>query len=132
MIALAAAADSAAAQGAASPAPSAAPAAGGNGPIDATSDSLETIDAQHLLIYHDNVEVLQNGKRLVCDQLRVYFTGSAAPSTGAAKPAPKRASTPGGPGDPGSDWGTVDHMIADGHVYFVGQNQTARGEHRPL
>lgn len=116
------------AQGApAAGAPAASP-TNGDGPIDASSDSLETIDAEHLAIYHRNVEVVQNGRRLICDLLRIYYTGKPATGAGPAKPAARGAA--GSSPDPGSDWGTVDHMIADGHVYYVGVNQqTARGEH---
>ena len=99
----------------------------GGGPIDAASVSVETIQGEHLVIYRDNVEAVQNGNRLNCDILKVYFTGHPAPG---AKPTPKAAQAPAGQAAAvGSDWGEVDHMIADGHVYLVGQNQTARSEH---
>jgi lipopolysaccharide export system protein LptA len=93
-----------------------------NGPIDVTADKLEMVDAQHLAIWRGNVEAVQNGSRLVADTLNVYFTGkSAAPAKAAAKPA-------GGAGV-GQDWGAVQRLVAEGHVFFVSQDQTARGEH---
>jgi lipopolysaccharide export system protein LptA len=95
-----------------------------NGPIDVTADKLEMVDAEHLAIWRGNVEAVQNGSRLVADTLNVYFAGkSAAP----AKPAPKAAG-PGG-ASLGQDWGAVQRMVAEGHVFFVSQDQTARGEH---
>jgi lipopolysaccharide export system protein LptA len=94
-----------------------------NGPIDVTADKLEMVDAQHLAIWRGNVEAVQNGSRLVADTLNVYFSGkSAAP----AKPA--KAAGPGG-ASVGQDWGAVQRLVAEGHVFFVSQDQTARGEH---
>ncbi len=99
----------------------------GGGPIDAASVSVETIQGEHLVIYKDNVEAVQNGNRLNCDLLKVYFSGHPAPGS---KPTPKAAQAPAGQAAAvGSDWGEVDHMIAEGHVYLVGTNQTARSEH---
>lgn len=100
----------------------------GGGPTDVTADKLEMVDAQHLAIWRGNVEAVQNGNRLVSDVLNVYFAGKAAAPAG-AKPAPAAPKPGGGPAGVGSDWGAVQRMVADGHVYFVGQNQTARGEH---
>ena len=100
----------------------------GGGPTDVTADQLEMVDAQHLAIWRGNVEAVQNGNRLVSDVLNVYFAGKAAPPAG-AKPAPAAPKPGGGPAGVGSDWGPVQRMVAEGHVYFVGQNQTARGEH---
>ena len=94
-----------------------------NGPIDVTADKLEMVDAQHLAIWRGNVEAVQNGSRLVADTLNVYFNGkSAAP----AKPSTKTA---GGGASVGQDWGAVQRLVAEGHVFFVSQDQTARGEH---
>jgi lipopolysaccharide export system protein LptA len=94
--------------------------ASGKGPIDVTADQLEMVDSQHLAIWRGNVEALQDGDRLVSDVLNVYFSGkspagSSAPATGS--------------GEVGSDWGDVQRLVADGHVFYVSKDQTARGEH---
>jgi lipopolysaccharide export system protein LptA len=99
--------------------------ASGKGPIDVTADQLEMVDAQHLAIWRGNVEALQNGNRLVSDVLNVYFSGKAAPGT--APPPPPAAA--GAPGGMGADWGDVQRLVADGHVFYVSSDQTARGEH---
>jgi lipopolysaccharide export system protein LptA len=101
--------------------------AASNAPIDVTADQLEMVDSQHLAIWRGNVEAVQEDKRLVSDVLNVYFAGkSTAP--GAPKPKPVATGAAGGTAV-GADWGAVDHMIADGHVFFVSPDQTARGEH---
>ncbi len=92
--------------------------ASGKGPIDVTADQLEMIDAQHLAIWRGNVEALQNGNRLVSDVLNVFFSGKSA-----AGPTPAAA------GGVGADWGDVERLVAEGHVFYVSQDQTARGEH---
>jgi lipopolysaccharide export system protein LptA len=101
----------------------------GNGPIDVTADQLEMVDAQHLAIWRGNVEAVQNGNRLVSDILNVYFQGNG--TAGAKAPAKPKTVTPaaGGTASVGADWGAVKQLIADGHVFFVGDNQTARGNH---
>jgi lipopolysaccharide export system protein LptA len=106
-----------------SPAPGG-PLGAGGGPTDVTADKLEVVNAQHLAIWRGNVEAVQNGKRLVCDVLNVYF--DSAPTN-----APAGASTGAGAAKPGAPegWGQINHMVADGHVFFVTETQTARGEH---
>jgi lipopolysaccharide export system protein LptA len=97
----------------------------GKGPIDVTADQLEMVDAEHLAIWRGNVEAVQNGSRLVADTINVYFQGKS----NAPKPTQTVNPRAGGVASVGSDWGAVDHMIADGHVFFVSENQTARGNH---
>jgi len=102
--------------------------ASGKGPIDVTADQLEMVDAQHLAIWRGNVEAVQNGDRLVSDVLNVYFTGK--PAAGAASPPPPQsAHAAATPGSAGADWGDVERLVADGHVFYVSADQTARGEH---
>ena len=94
-----------------------------DGPIDITGDGADRFVDQHLVVYHGNVEAVQNGARLVCDTLSLYFA-AAAPAPGQpAKPAAK-------PGAAGASegFGQMDHAVADGHVFYVTQTQTARGE----
>jgi lipopolysaccharide export system protein LptA len=101
------------------------PPAAGGAPVDVTADQLEMIDAQHLAIYRGNVEAVQNGARLICDVLNVYFDGKAAPGAAPKPAAPGLAVGPGG----GQDWGSVQKLVAEGHVFYVSQTQTVRGEH---
>jgi lipopolysaccharide export system protein LptA len=62
--------------------------------------------------------------------LNIWPSG-AATSRPFNAPKPTQTVNPraGGVASVGSDWGAVDHMIADGHVFFVSENQTARGNH---
>jgi len=99
--------------------------ASGKGPIDVTADQLEMVDAQHLAIWRGNVEAVQDGNRLVSDTLNVYFSGKPAPGSAAA---PQSQAAPAA-GTAGADWGDVERLVADGHVFYVSANQTARGEH---
>lgn len=100
-----------------------------DGPIDITADTLDKFDDQHLVIYKGNVEAVQNGARLVCDVLNLYFAPAAPPpGTPAGQPQAKKpanASTAGA----GDGFGQLEHAVADGHVFYVTQTQTARGEH---
>lgn len=89
----------------------------GSGPIDLSADSLELVDAQRLAIWRGAVDAVQGQNRLRSDVLNIYFTGK--PTSGAA--------TSGA--SPGRNWGKVDHMVADGHVFFVSPQQNARGDH---
>ena len=98
--------------------PAAAQFASGGGPIDMSANELELVDAQHLAIWRGAVDALQGQNRLRADVVNIYFNGKA--SAGAAS---------GSGAAPGRNWGKVDHMVADGHVYFVSPTQNARGDH---
>ena len=87
------------------------------GPIDISANSLELVDAQRLAIWRGDVDALQDKNRLRSDLLNIYFTGK--PSAGAASSG----------ASPGRNWGKVDRMVAEGHVFFVSPQQTARGDH---
>ena len=89
----------------------------GKGPIDVTANELEVIDAQHLAVWRGDVDAIQGQNRLRADVLNIYYTG---------KPG---ASGSGAHGAPGGNWGKVDHMVAEGHVFFVSPTQNARGDH---
>ena len=92
-------------------APGQAQISGSGGPIDITADQLELIDTQHLAIWRGDVEALQGGNRLRADQVNIYFSGKGGASAGA----------------PGRNWGPVQRIEADGKVFFVSPQQTARG-----
>jgi lipopolysaccharide export system protein LptA len=108
-----------------SPPPAAAPAAtsplGGNSksPVDITSENLEVIQPQHLYIFTGNVEAIQDDARLRSPKIFVYTKEKQANG------APKAASSL----TAGPDMGSVDHMDAEGPVYYVTPTQNARGDH---
>ena len=92
----------------------------GSGPIDLSADSLELVDAQHLAIWRGDVDALRGQNRLRSDVLNIYF---------AAKPGEDSSSASSGGAAPGRNWGKVDHMVAEGHVYYVSPTQNARSDH---
>jgi lipopolysaccharide export system protein LptA len=118
-----------------------APGAAGDGPIAFDGESLERDEAKHLAIWHGgksgSVNVTQNGARLVCDTLYIYFYGpgegpaAPAPSGPGAKPAPTPAAAPGAKAATPDETSTssIKQMVAEGHVFYVTQNETARGDH---
>ncbi len=97
--------------------PAAAQFAPNGGPIDITANELELVDAQHLAIWRGEVEALQGRNRMRADVLNVYFNGKAS-SSGASSG-----------GAPGRNWGKVQRVEAEGHVFFITPTQTARGDH---
>jgi lipopolysaccharide export system protein LptA len=102
------------------------------GPIDIEGDSLEVLDAQHLAIWRGNVDAVQGQDRLRSDVLDIYYTGKATDTGQGAAAAPAPGGGPAAssqPAAPGSSFGKVDHMVAEGHVYFVSPTQDARGDH---
>jgi lipopolysaccharide export system protein LptA len=100
-------------------APAVAQLAPGGGPIDISANELELVDAQHLAIWRGDVDALQGRNRLRADVLNVFFTGK--PTSGAAETSNAAS--------PGRNWGKVDHMVAEGHVFYVSPTQSARGDH---
>jgi len=102
-------------------APAAAQFASGRGPIDITANELELIDSQHLAIWRGEVEALQGQDRMRSDVLNIYFAGK--PADAASKTAPASGAAPG------RDWGKVQRVVAEGNVFFISPNQTARGDH---
>jgi lipopolysaccharide export system protein LptA len=98
-----------------------------DGPIDITADTLDKFDDQHLVIYKGNVEAVQNGARLVCDVLNLYFAPAAPVTPAPGQPPPPKPSNSTATADAG--FGDLKQAVADGHVFYVTQTQTARGEH---
>jgi lipopolysaccharide export system protein LptA len=88
-------------------------------PIDITTDSLEVIQPQHVYIYTGNVEAIQDDARLRSPKIFVYT--KEKPPNG----APKAATSPMA----GPDMGSIDHMDAEGPVYYITPTQNARGDH---
>jgi len=106
-----------------------APGTGNNGPTAVTSDKAERYDDKHMTVFTGSVEALQNGARLVCDKLTVYSYGPGegpnAQPAGGTKPA-AATSKPASTDD--TSTGSIKQMVAEGHVFYVTQNETARGE----
>ena len=94
----------------------------GKGPIDVTANELEVIDAQHLAIWRGDVDAIQGQNRLRSDVLDIYYTGKPGSEGAASAGSSSKGAAMG-------NWGKVDHMVADGHVYFVSPQQNARGDH---
>jgi lipopolysaccharide export system protein LptA len=94
-------------------------AAGGNdssAPVDISADEQEVINSQCKTIFRGAVEVLQDKARMRANVMTVYNR----------RKAPGRASSsPSG----NNDCGDVDHVEADGNVFYVTPEQTVRGDH---
>jgi lipopolysaccharide export system protein LptA len=110
-----------------------APGTGNGDPIATTSDKLERYDDKHMTVLTGGVEAVQAGARLVCDKLTVYSYGpgegpAAQPGSPGAQPAATPA--PGGKQAAPDQTSTssVKQMVAEGHVFYVTQNETARGD----
>ena len=101
-------------------APATAQLAQGSGPIDFSANSLELVDAQHQAIWRGDVDAIRGTNRLRSDVLNIYF---------ANKPGEETASASSQGAAPGRNWGKVDHMVAEGHVYFISPTQNARSDH---
>src|SRR5579875_3529285 len=107
-------------RGPAGPAPAtpaaAAPANDPNAPYDISSDSQELDQPHRLITLRGNVEIIQNQDRLRAPEVRIYYKERQ----GAPKPPP--GAQPG--------YGnSVDHMEADGPVYYVTPTESAKGDH---
>ncbi len=96
-----------------------------NDPIDITSEGVEVIQPQRLTIFKGNVEETQGTQRLRTPELRVYYKAKQAP---AGQPAGTPAS--GGNSPFGADQtGGIDHIEAQGPVYYITPTQNARGDY---
>lgn len=79
-------------------------------PVDISADEQENINSQCRTIFRGNVEMLQDKSRLRANVVNAYST---------KKPGAQAGS---------NACGEVDHVKADGDVYFVNQDQTVRGD----
>jgi lipopolysaccharide export system protein LptA len=80
-------------------------------PIDVTAERSEVFNARCLAILTGDAEAAQDGSRLRADTLTLHSRPKGAGSDG------KTAC------------GGVDHIVADGHVYYANADQNARGDH---
>ncbi len=87
-------------------------------PVDISADEQEVITSQCKTIFRGSVEVLQDKARMRASMMTVYNR---------RKTAGKTSSAPGPGGN--NDCGDVDHVEADGNVFYVTPEQTVRGDH---
>jgi lipopolysaccharide export system protein LptA len=93
-------------------------------PISAVQDQLDRDDIKHVTISTGSVEADQCGARLVTDKLTIFYYGQGEGPNAQAKPAaPAGAKS----GDGETSLNGVKQMVAEGHVFYVTQNETARG-----
>lgn len=82
------------------------------GPVSYSADNLEYFDGEHRLVLTGDVDVVQNDARLRADRITMYFSNSTA----------------GQSGGQGLGAGDIERMIAEGEVYYVRPQQSARGD----
>jgi lipopolysaccharide export system protein LptA len=80
-------------------------------PVDVSADNQETINSKCITIFTGNVEILQNRSRLRAQKVTVYS-----------------AKKPGTTADGANSCGAAQRMEAEGGVYMVSDQQTARGD----
>jgi lipopolysaccharide export system protein LptA len=81
------------------------------GPVSYSADNLEYFDSERRLVLTGDVDVVQNDARLRADRITMFFSGSSG----------------GGQGGQGLGSGDIQRMIAEGEVYYVRPQQSARG-----
>jgi len=83
----------------------------GHGPVDITADQLDVQQGQCLANWSGNAEALQDTSRLRANSLKIYNRPGGANGAG------------------GSSCGALDHMEADGQVYYVTPTQVVKADH---
>lgn len=81
------------------------------GPVAYSADNLEYFDGERRLVLVGDVEIVQNDAHLKADRVTLFFSGG-----GASSQAQNLAS------------GDITRMIAEGEVYYVRPQQSARGD----
>jgi lipopolysaccharide export system protein LptA len=84
------------------------------GPVSYSADNLQYFDADRRLVLSGNVDLVQNDARLRADQVTLYFSQPAQPA--------------GGQSGGGLGAGDIQRMVAQGDVYYVRPQQSARGD----
>jgi lipopolysaccharide export system protein LptA len=87
------------------------------GPVSYSADNLQYFDADHRLVLTGNVDIVQNDARLRANQITLYFSRSTAPAN----------ANGGQSGSGGLGSGDIQRMLAEGDVYYVRPQQSARG-----
>ena len=85
------------------------------GPVSYSADNLEYFDSERRLVLTGDVDIVQADARLRADRLTLIFSQSSG-----AAPAAEGAA-------PGLGSGDIERMIAEGEVFFVRPQQSARG-----
>lgn len=80
-------------------------------PVDVSANNQETINSKCVTIFTGNVEILQNRSRLRAEKVTIYS-----------------AKKPGATADGANTCGAAQRMEAEGGVYMVSDQQTARGD----
>lgn len=86
------------------------------GPVSYSADNLQYFDNDHRLVLTGNVDIVQNDARLRANQITLYFSRSSTPTASGQ-------SQNGGLGS-----GDIQRMLAEGDVYYVRPQQSARGD----
>jgi lipopolysaccharide export system protein LptA len=89
-------------------------------PVDITADHQDFYNDENKTIYTGNVEVIQGTDRMRTPKLTIYFLKKDQGG------APKPAAAAGGEADGGRK---IEHMEAEGPVYFSNPTQNGRGDH---
>jgi lipopolysaccharide export system protein LptA len=84
-----------------------------NAPVDVTADQLQVENQKCLATYSGDAEALQATSRLRANVINIYFK-SLPPHTGDQS---------------NQSCGQLDHMEADGAVYYVTPDQVVKGDH---
>jgi lipopolysaccharide export system protein LptA len=105
-----------------------APGTGDNGPTAITADKAEQFQDKHMYVWTGAVEVVQNGARLVSDKLTAYTYGPGEGPNGQGKPPAAASKGSAAAGQDDLSTGSIKQMIAEGHVFYVTQNENVRGD----
>lgn len=84
----------------------------GGGPVSYSADNLEYFDGERRLVLTGDVDIVQNDARLRANSVTLYFSASTAPNAQSGQ---------------GLASGDIERMIADGEVYYLRPQQSARG-----
>ena len=99
----------------------------GGGPVSYSADNLEYFDAERRLVLTGDVDIVQNDARLRADRLTLFFSGSGGAPAAAATPGAENQPAAASNAPAGLGSGDIERMIAEGEVYYVRPQQSARG-----
>lgn len=80
------------------------------GPVSYSADNLEYFDAERRLVLIGDVDIVQNDARLRADRITLHFSASTGNNSGQ-----------------GLASGDIERMVAEGEVYYIRPQQSARG-----
>lgn len=82
----------------------------GGGPVSYSADNLEYFDGERRLVLVGDVDIVQSDARLRANRITLFFSGNGDTSDQGGLAA-----------------GDIDRMIAEGDVFYVRPQQSARG-----